>query len=221
MQIHTINVGVDNCYLIRDKGSILIDGGSPGAFADFSAALESLNVPPEEISAIVLTHCHWDHIGCASAIKDATHAKVLVHENEKNILQAGQRAMPPGVTRWGRILAPCLTRWSQRFQITPCDADILIGDEGRSLSEFGIAGKIVFTPGHSSGSVSVVLASGDAFVGDMAMNGLPLTIRPKLPIFAEDLPTLRKSWDKLMAMGIKTVYPAHGSPFPIEKLLNR
>lgn len=84
-----------------------------------------------------------------------------------------------------------------------------------------IKGKIVFTPGHSPGSISVVLDSGDAFVGDMAMNGLPLTTRPNLPIFAEDMTAVKNSWRKLIDKGVKKIYPAHGKPFPIEKLMNK
>jgi len=67
----------------------------------------------------------------------------------------------------------------------------------------------------------VVLDSGDAFVGDMAMNGLPLTIGSNLPIFAEDMLALQSSWRKLINMGVKKIYPAHGNPFPIEMLLNK
>ncbi len=219
MQIHTIKVGVDHCYLIKDEGMILIDGGSPNAFADFSKGMQAIGIDPKEISAVVLTHCHWDHIGCAKAIQECTGAKILVHANEKDILEAGTRLMPPGVTFWGNILGSLFDKWSQDFRIEPCAADIIVDDHDRSLSEFGINGKIVFTPGHSFGSVSVVLDSGDAFVGDMAMNALPMTIRPNLPIFAEDVPQLKQSWKKLIEMGVKTIHPSHGKPFPIETLL--
>ncbi len=219
MQIETIKVGVDNCYLVQDEGLILIDGGSPGAFRDFCKGIQRIGVNPKEIGAVVITHCHWDHIGCAKAIKDCTEAKIIVHINEKNILEEGRYLMPPGVTTWGKILGYLFEKWSQKFEIGPCEADILIGDNNQSLSDFGINGKIVFTPGHSFGSISVVLDSGDAFVGDMAMNSIPMTIKPSLPIFAEDILTLNKSWKKLIDMGIKTVHPAHGKSFPVEKLL--
>ena len=69
--------------------------------------------------------------------------------------------------------------------------------------------------------VSVLLDSGDAFVGDMAMNGLPLTLGPSLPIFAEDMSAVKNSWRKLIGMGVKKIYPAHGKPFPIEKLIRK
>ena len=221
MDIQIIKVGVDNCYIIKHEGTILVDGGMPGKFNKFSKGLKDIGINPKEIKAIVITHCHWDHIGCTKKIKDMTGAKVVVQEYEKDILVKGEMAMPPSVTRWGKILAVLLKSWSKKFSIEPSEVDIVIGEEDYSLEEFGIKGKIVFTPGHSPGSISVLLDSGEAFVGDMAMNGLPLTIGPNLPIFAEDMSALKNSWRKLIDKGAKRIYPAHGKPFPVEKLVKK
>ncbi|MGD8385681.1 MAG: MBL fold metallo-hydrolase, partial [Desulfobacteraceae bacterium] len=130
-------------------------------------------------------------------------------------------SMPPGVTKWGKILGAFLHHWSKKFVLEPIEADIVLEEEDFRLDEFGIEGSIVWTPGHSPGSISVVLDSGDAFIGDMAMNGLPLTLGPTLPIFAEDVSALKNSWRKLINRGVKTIYPAHGTPFHIEKLLKK
>ncbi|MFC2013454.1 hypothetical protein ACFLU8_00985 [Chloroflexota bacterium] len=46
--------------------------------------------------------------------------------------------------------------------------------------------------------MSLLLDTGDAFVGDMAMNGLPMRIGPGMPIFAEDAGALRESWRLLL-----------------------
>ena len=221
MDIQIIKVGIDNCCIIKHESTILVDAGMPGEFNKFSKGLKAIGINPKEIKAIVITHCHWDHIGCTKKIKDMTGAKVVVQKYEKNILVKGELAMPPGVTRWGKIFGAFINGWSKKFTIEPCEADIVIGEEDYSLEEFGIKGKIVFTPGHSPGSISVVLGSGDAFVGDMAMNGLPLTIGPNLPIFAEDMSALKNSWRKLIAMGVKNIYPAHGKPFPVKKLIKK
>jgi hydroxyacylglutathione hydrolase len=221
MNIQIIKVGVDHCYIIQQESAILVDGGMPGEFNKFSKRLKHIGIHPKEIKAIVITHCHWDHIGCTKEIKDLTGAKVMVQKYEKDILIKGERAMPPAVTRWGKIFSTFLNSWSKKFSIKPSEVDIVIGEEDYSLEEFGIKGKIVFTPGHSPGSISVVLDSGEAFVGDMAMNGLPLTIGPKLPIFAEDMSALKNSWKKLIDKGVKKIYPAHGKPFSIEKMMKR
>ena len=84
--------------------------------------------------------------------------------------------------------------------------------------EYGIPGKVIYTPGHSWGSVSVLMDSGEAFVGDLAMNMLPMRLNPGLPVFGDDFQIIKKSWRKLLDMGAKTVYPAHGKSFPVEIL---
>jgi glyoxylase-like metal-dependent hydrolase (beta-lactamase superfamily II) len=221
MDIEIIKVGITNCYVIKQESVILVDAGMPGKFNEFSKGLKDKGIHPKEIKAIIITHCHWDHIGCAKKIKEMTAAKVVVQKYEKNVLIKGEPLMPPGVTRWGKILGAFIKRLSRKFSIDPCEVDIVIGEEDYPLEQFGIKGKIVFTPGHSQGSISVLLDSGDAFVGDMAMNGLPLTIGPNLPIFAEDLSAVKTSWRKLIDKGVKTIYPAHGKSFPVSKLMKK
>jgi glyoxylase-like metal-dependent hydrolase (beta-lactamase superfamily II) len=66
------------------------------------------------------------------------------------------------------------------------------------------------------GHVSIVLDSGEAFVGDMAMNDWYLRLTPGLPILADDIEMLVESWKKILPMGIKRIYPAHGMDFPVE-----
>lgn len=102
--------------------------------------------------------------------------------------------------------------------IPATNVDLILGDEEFSLGEFGIAGKVIPTPGHSPGSVSILLETGDAFVGDLAMNAFPLRLSPGLPIFAEDLQKVKNSWKLLLDYGAKMIYPAHGSPFTAEKM---
>ena len=221
MNIQTIKVGIDNCYIIKDNSTIVVDGGMPGYFRKFKSGLKHKDINPKDIEAIILTHCHWDHIGCTKKIKNITGAKVIVHKDEKHRLENGEVFMPPGVTRWGKIFGSFLNLWIKRVKILPCKTDIVIDDD-YSLKKFGINGKIVHTPGHSPGSISVVLDSGEAFVGDLAMNGPPLTLKPNLPIFSENaISVVKESWMKLIDMGVKTIYPAHGSPFPVEIIIKR
>ncbi len=98
----------------------------------------------------------------------------------------------------------------------PVTVDITLEDGDFPLNEYGIRGKVIPTPGHSPGSVSILLDSGEAFVGDLAMNKFPLRLTAGLPIFAEDVSGLKASWKRLLDQGAKTIYPAHGDPFPAE-----
>mgnify|MGYP001823185938 CR=1 FL=1 len=110
------------------------------------------------------------------------------------------------------------------IKVPPSKGDLVIDDDGLSLADYGIPGRVVYTPGHSSGSVTVMLDTGEAFVGDLAMNKFPLCFSPSLPIFADDPSAVISSWRKLIQLGASTVYPAHGKPFPvtvIEKAISR
>jgi len=221
MDIHRINAGISSCYLIRDKGIVLVDAGVPGRIKKFNKKLKEFNIEPEDVKAIIITHCHWDHVGCLKELRELTGAKVMVHRNEKDQLEEGKLKIPPAVTRWGKTMQFLLKGIGRNISTEPNKVDVDIDDEGLSLKEYGLSGEIIFTPGHSLGSVSVVLDSGEAFVGDSAMNKFPLTTRPNLPIFAEDQAALKDSWKKIIDKGAKTIYPGHGKPFPIKKLMKK
>ena len=197
--IHTIPLGFDNTYIVKDQGIIMIDGGEPKKSKAFIKSLEEASIRPEDIKLIILTHGHWDHIGSAAEIKELAGAKVALHYREKDWLEKSLKAHPPGVTFWGSILGKLVIMFMLPFiHIRATDVDVVLGDEEFSLSEYGIAGKVVYTPGHSSGSVSILLDTGEAFVGDMAMNKLPLCFSPGLPIFAEDWPKLKRAWGQTL-----------------------
>ena len=139
-----------------------------------------------------------------------------MHREQKEWLEKSLKPIPPGVTVWGRVLGRILAMSLPWIDIPAAEVDIVLEDREFPLSGYGIPGRILPTPGHSRGSVSVLLETGDAFVGDLAMNAFPLCLRPGLPIFAEDIQKVRESWKRLLDEGAKTVYPAHGNPFPAD-----
>ncbi len=216
VNIHSILLGFDQCYIIQCEKVIMIDGGGPKQGKGFTKALERLSLKPEDIKLIVLTHGHWDHIGSAKEIKSITGAKLALHQQEKDWLEKSLTPLPPGVTPWGHIFVKILAMFMPLVHIPATNVDIVLGDGDFPLTEYGIPGKIVYTPGHSIGSVSVLLETGDAFVGDLAMNGFPLRLNPGLPILAENMQKVRASWKVLLNQGAKTIYPAHGKPFSVD-----
>ncbi len=216
LAIHPIKLGVVCCYLIRAEGTILIDGGTPKQAKTFLKSIEALSIKPEDIKLIVLTHAHWDHIGSAKEIKEITGARIALHRNEKDLLEKSLKHLPPAVTLWGRIFHRIMAVFMPLVHVPATNVDVVLGDEELSLAGYGIPGRIIPTPGHSMGSVSVLLETGDAFVGDLAMNGFPMRRGPGLPIFAEDLQRAKESWWSLLGRGAKTIYPAHGKPFPVD-----
>jgi hydroxyacylglutathione hydrolase len=213
VSIHPIVLGVESCYIIQGEEVIMIDGGAPKQEKAFLSAIKTLSIKPEDIKLIVLTHGHWDHIGSAKEIKDLTGAKLAMHQKEMDCLEKSLKPLPPGVTVWGSIFVNIMKVLLPLVHIPATDVNIVLGDGDFPLTEYGIPGKVMYTPGHSIGSVSVLLETGDAFVGDLAMNKFPMRLSPGLPILAEDMQQVRESWKLLLDAGAERVYPAHGKPF--------
>ena len=216
VNIYPISLGVAQCYVIQDKGAIMIDAGAPGKINFFLKSIESLGIKPNDIKLIIPTHGHWDHIGSAKDIKEITGARIAIHHREKEWLEKAQKNIPPAVTPWGHIISKTLGFLLPLIRFPAAKVDIILEDEDFSLAEFGIPGKIIYTPGHSPGSVSVLLETGDAFVGDLAMSSFPLRLSPGLPIFANDIKEVKNSLKLLLDKGAKTIYPAHKKSFSAE-----
>jgi hydroxyacylglutathione hydrolase len=217
-RIVSMDLGNTNCFVLQDKGTILIDAGGPKQAAKFKKELDQASIKPEDIKLILITHGHFDHIGSADEIKAMTGAKLAMHEADKENLEKGQVQFPPGVTGWGRFLMSILNMLKSMISFPCSTVDIVLTDEEISLEEYGISGKVFPTPGHSAGSVTLLLDTGEAFVGDMAMNGLPMRLGPGLPAFAVDLPGLKESWKSLLDRGVKTIYQSHGKPVSVEDM---
>jgi len=221
INIHSIHLGIDQCYLLQSEGVILIDGGAPGKVDIFRRAIDGLSIDPGEVQLLAMTHGHWDHIGSARDIKELTGAKVAMHQQDKDLLEQPLRPQPggpPGVTTWGRFLIWMVGLYTRSLDIPATEVDIMLDDEGLDLTEYGIPGRVIHTPGHSRGSVSILLETGEAFVGDLAMSQPPIRFSPGLPIFAEDLERAKQSCRLLLDLGAETIYPAHGKPFSADIL---
>lgn len=79
-----------------------------------------------------------------------------------------------------------------------------------------MGGKIIRTPGHTADSMSLLLNDGTLFCGDAAMNGFPSV--NNVTIWAEDMRDFALSWEKVIALKPKKIYPGHGKPFPVSAL---
>ena len=219
-QIIPFQSGINTCYIIKDRAAIMVDGGTFNKTGTFPLTLSEHGIKPEEIKLIVLTHGDFDHVGGTRDIKELTGADVAIHENDRKNLEESLFHWPEGVTPWGRtsrsLLKPMLMK---KLSFPPVKADLVLGDNDQSLAEFGIDGKIVYTPGHTLGSVSVLLDSGEAFIGCLIHNMLPFVLKPGLPIYADDISLLKKSLKMMINRGAKIFYPGHGKPVPANKML--
>jgi len=194
----------------------MVDAGTPKKIRSFKRKLSRLYIRPQEIKLIVLTHSHFDHAGSAKEIQDLTGAKIVIHESEKAFLEEGGFVMPWGVNTYGKITGKLLFPFFKKIPFSRPKADIVLGDNDLPLYDYGVDGKIIHTPGHTHGSISILLDTGEAFVGCLAHNGLPFRLTPGLPIYAENIDQVYESWQKLIDRGARIIFPGHGRPFSVE-----
>lgn len=208
--IHPIRLSLSNAFLAVGKRPVLVDAGSPGEEHKIASAIQSAGVALEQVALILLTHAHRDHAGGAKAMRQMTGAPVALHPAENAMLQRGHMGKLTPVRPRHAILEPFLNRPFDGF--TP---DVAV-QEGMRLEAYGLQAEVIETPGHSRGSVSVVLANNDALAGDLViggfLGGLLDSRRRRLPYFAEDLPTLHRSIAKLSRVAPGQWFLGHGGP---------
>jgi glyoxylase-like metal-dependent hydrolase (beta-lactamase superfamily II) len=205
---HGISLGNVSVFLLYRPGeAILVDSGNAGSEVKILEKITSLGLQPGNLRLLILTHAHFDHAGSAARIRELTGCRVVAHRLEAERLRAGFTGLPPG-TRWkakllvgiGRSLAGRLGKFP------PVNPDILVEDE-MDLSEYGFPGRIMHTPGHTVGSMVVLMGNGELIAGDSVFG---LVNKQHFPPFAEDLPALVGSWKKIRELGAVTIYPSHG-----------
>lgn len=215
--LHRIYLGNVSCFLLyRKREALLVDCGNRGSEKKILDTLQQLNLEPEMIRLLILTHVHFDHAGSARQIKERTGCRIVVHRSEADRLRQGRTPIPGG-TRWKARALVALGRIFRRriMRFTGVEPDILV-DEEMDLAPYGFRGTLIHTPGHTPGSMVVWLEEGDLLAGDTFFG---LEGRLHFPPFAENLPMLMKSWEKLRSLSATTVYPAHGKSFEFSRFL--
>ncbi|OQY46279.1 MAG: hypothetical protein B6242_08230 [Anaerolineaceae bacterium 4572_78] len=213
--ITQIPLWMSNAYLIKGDRPILVDTGSANEEKKILQALEKENVSVDELTLIIHTHGHADHVSSTVALKKLCDAPTLIHKADSDMVREGHngKLVPIGFT------AKFATRFSN-WAFKPFTADIIIEEEMR-LDSYGVPGQIVFTPGHTHGSISVILDSGEAIIGDLIIGGymgsLLFPCRPVYPYFGY-IKTIDASLKKVMSFSPKILYSGHGGPFTAQAI---
>ena len=206
MLIQRIAVRETNCYLLRgDAGTVLIDPGPPVGAAQVIAAAHV----PGDVRLIVVTHGHLDHYGAVAAVKAWCGAPVGADRDEPALSRDPRYALPPAGTIRGSVFRWAYLMVAPLWRFPLLETDIAL-DEGDSLEPYGVAAHVTRVPGHASGSLAVITAEGDAFVGDLIVN---YTV-PSRPLYISDAAAWQRSYDRITALQPRTVYVGHGEPFP-------
>jgi glyoxylase-like metal-dependent hydrolase (beta-lactamase superfamily II) len=211
-----LRLGRVNCYLVEtDSGFVLLDTGPPNQGATLVEALLTAGCRPgaANLQLIVLTHGDFDHIGNAAYLRQRYGAKIAMHKDDAGMAERGDmfwnRSSGGALMRW---LVPILFRFGETCRFRP---DIYL-EEGDTLVRYAFDAQVISVPGHSRGSIAILTAAGDLFCGDLFDN----TKQPAMSAIMDDPATGEASLAKLERLGIHTVYPGHGQPFPMVSFLS-
>ena len=216
VQINTGNFV--NVFLVQGStGCVLVDTGNPGKADFILGRLAERGVAPGDIRLILITHGHVDHFGSAAELRERTGAPVAVHTLDADAVRQGIH-QPDSLQPTGRLLAFLmqvpLVRKLVVSNHAPAFEPDAVSEEGWRLDRHGVAGRVIHTPGHTPGSVSVLLDSGEAIVGDLVMGKLMgLLHKPGPPLVAWDLERNWESLHRLLALSPRIIYVGHGGPF--------
>lgn len=227
-----INLSVTNCFLIKSGNKyVLIDTGYDHEWDLFSKKLKETGISISDISYVILTHHHDDHVGLLNKLTtENSDIRVVMSKLAKDLILNGQNNLNHdggfvnNRVKQIKLLANKFDKNWNKLKFTPYhvrEKDILI-TEDTQLKEIGIEleGKIIKTPGHTKDSLSVILNNGYCFVGDAAAN-MPIFQLVGANYFVlvlEDLDEYYKSWEKIISINAQYILPSHGNSFPVGKL---
>jgi len=180
-----------NCYLLGYVGGdgplTLVDTGRPEAVDVIQQALVDGGIEPARVTRIIMTHCHPDHVGGATVLKQATGARVYVPPLEREQLERFAHDLEVDV-------------WLDHTEPVECD--------GYSLAP-------IFTPGHSPGHIAFVDSKTRMLLaGDMISGFGSVGIFPPNGSVRQYIDSLRRLQAEHEREPFAAVLPGHGPIVP-------
>lgn len=205
------------------RGSaVLVDCGWIGALPIVERELEKIGLSVRDLTGLVLTHHDHDHMGAAAALRranpgikiyasSAEEPYISGREKPLRLRQAEelQETLPPETREFGRAFCELLRR------VEPVSVDVCLHD-GEVLDWCGGC-RVVATPGHTPGHISLILENESVVVTGDAMaleDGAPAVANPQ---FALDREQAGASLEKLLSLKAKTYYCYHGGVYSPER----
>lgn len=189
----------ENTYLLGDESSgkcAIIDPGA--TLSDILSRVKKRNLTVEYI---ILTHGHADHIGTVKKLKEETNAKIVAHENERELLIDRKKNLS--------VRFPC---GPQEFE-----ADVYVKDKDK-LAIGDLKVTFIHTPGHTPGGMCIKVGN-HMFTGDTLFAGSI----GRTDFYGGDFKQMNKSLNKLANQDDNIIiYPGHGPTSTIgkEKYMN-
>jgi len=193
-----------NIILIVEEKLTLIDTGLRGSSSKIVDFIHSLGRSVKEISLIIITHNHLDHIGGLPELRNLTTAKIAIHKADTN--ESGL-TYPRVIQKLLHI--PFFSIFRPLVHAKPSEVDIQLKDN-EILSPLGGL-KVIHTPGHTPGSIGLFSPQNKLFIAGDALNNL-YNIRPPLKLISSNLEQAIDSIKRIAQLDFDIICFGHGRP---------
>lgn len=198
--VELFKFGVNNCYVLTGaKYAILIDT-CPEQYAN--ALFETIK--HKNITLLLLTHGHADHIGCAKYISKKLHIPIAMHKKDEILIQQPSAQKMYACTPFGFALSQKIKHQKPVSYFQP---DIYL-THGQRLEEYGVKGRIFALAGHTEGSIGVWTPNKEFFVGDAIMHMTPFL----KPCIYYNQSEMEHSYHNIYQSDATSIYMGHGKP---------
>lgn len=221
MKTEVLNLGnrLVNCWAYPiENGYAIIDTGYKSNYKTFQKLLKKNHISPDEIKYCFLTHSHDDHTGfLVRLLALNSDMRVIIHCQALDVLRKGQNSFGGCTNKSAYAYCKMLQLFGKGKHLFPpltteLENRIIILDEiNINQLECILGGKIIETIGHTKDSISLLLAGGYLFCGDVAMNGFPS--KHNVSVWAEDEALYWQAWQKIISLKPTLIFPGHGQPF--------
>jgi len=178
-------------FIIRFNGElVMIDCGAGRSLKTILQNIENAGLDPRNLSTLILTHNHIDHIGAAPELRERFGCKILIHDLDAEAVEMGD----PVRTAAGW--------YGMDFPPTPVDRRLIGEEENLRFGEETL--HCLHTPGHTPGSIVAYLDRDDQrILFGQDIHG------PFVPVFSSDISQWRKSMEKLLALKADILCEGH------------
>jgi len=201
-------------YLLCGERTALIDPGPKACIPELLSNLKALNIDPDSLDYILVTHIHIDHAGgVGELVRHASRARVVVHPQGVRHLAAPEKLWQGSL----RTLGGVAEKYGP-IDPTP-EAGLVPAADGMEIDLGNRTLKVVWTPGHAPHHISFWDPEGrELFIGEAAGVYHPDVdaVRPATPP-PFDIETTLDSLAKLLSLNPRTIYYCHGGGIPAER----